>query len=463
MNDYNPFDTPAWQEACRDYQAEAARRVDPPRGTSTRAPLRQVHPPVDSTPAGCDDVPLMPLDAYGDMGEPARGEAGEAKGEFSGPFTDPSQLPSPRLRLLSYDDMLRMPDPKALVEGVIFEQTSALLYGKSNAYKSFLGIDLACSVATGSDWHGHRTGAPVPVLYIATEGARGVGKQRIPGWMEAHGIPHRLRRNISLYPEEVSLDDPAWLDAILQTLAVSGAQKAFATGGASVPDLAGCLAGSFALIVIDIFGASMNGPETSDETARAWVRAVNRIMREVKCAVLTIAHTGWYDETRARMHTHFWGSFDTRLKAEGDKDSMTTVLSVDRHKDADSTGEWGFCLDVVDTPTGGTTLVPRLSEDVEKPKPQETRRRGQEKPNVAMQALSEALIESGKVISGPNYPTCPVVTMDAWRTMCGRHGLTSSDNPQSLKKAVDRQCETLMAKGLIRKFDGHVWKVKADE
>lgn len=357
---------------------------------------------------------------------------------------------------LTYDQMIALPDPEWLVEGVIQDRTSALLFGKSNAFKSFLGIDLGCSVATGTKWHDFKVGPPVPVLYVATEGGRGVGKQRIPGWMEAHGIPKPLRQNMILYPQEIALDDDKAIAKLISACAYWGARKKI-EAGQTVYNLDDPT-GSVPLIVVDIFGASMNGPETSDETARAWVRNVNRIMREVGCAVLTVAHTGWADETRARMHTHFWGSFDTRLKAEGDKASLTTILSVDRHKDADSTGTWGFRLEVVDTPTGGTTLVPRLCDEVETSQ----KRRVSGKPAVALQALSEALIDQGRTIAGPNYPTCPVVTVEAWRAMCDRHGLTESDNPETLRKSFTRAKDALIAKGLVREFDRNVWKVNAD-
>lgn len=201
------------------------------------------------------------------------------------------------------------------------------------------------------------------------------------------------------------------------------------------------------------------GPETSDETARAWVRNINRIMREMKCAVLTVAHTGWADVTRARMHSHFWGSFDTRLMAEGDKGSLTTVLKVDRHKDADSTEEWGFRLEKVTLPNGQTTLVPRLYDDVETTQ----KRRVSGKPAVDLQALSEALIDQGRTIAGPNYPSRPVVNIDQWSVMCRRHGLTDSDNSETIKKAFQRAKNTLIEKGLVKQFDDNVWKVSAYE
>lgn len=364
--------------------------------------------------------------------------------------TTKRQPPKAPLRFLSYDDMVNQPDPQWLIEGLIMEETSALLFGKSNSFKSFLAIDMACSVATadlGKGWHGARIFDGYPVLYVATEGALGVAKQRIPGWMEAHNVPADARDFVALYPQEIALDDDKAVKDLIRSCAIWTDED----GSENWADPAH----AFKLIVLDIFGATMMGPETSDETARAWVRNVNKIMREVKCAVLTVAHTGWADETRARMHTHFWGSFDTRLKAEGDKAALTTVLTVDRHKDADSAGQWGFQLEKVTLSTGQTTLVPRLCDEVEA-KGKQQRLTGVQK--IALQALSEALIEHGKTISGPNYPACPVVALEAWRAMCDRHGLTDSEDTQTKGRTFRRARDDLHNKELVRIFDGHVWK-----
>lgn len=382
--------------------------------------------------AGCP--PPLPDEAY------TKENAGSVR-RFLGGGRAEQSTNKPKLRVWSYDDMLALDDPEWLIEGVIAKKSAALLFGKSNAFKSFLSIDMACAVATGSSWQGTCAGKPCRVIYVATEGSRGVAKQRIPGWMDAHHIPQALRRNIVVIPDEVMLDRPEWVDALIEV-------------GRGLPELP-------TLVLVDIFGASMAGPETVHETATAWVRNVNRIMRELECAVLTVAHTGWADETRARMHTHFWGSFDTRLKAEGDKNSLTTVLTVDRHKDADSTGKWGFSLEVVTTPTGGTTLVPRLDDNVET-KPKAKTPRGSQKPDLALQALSEALIESGRVINSPNYPARPVVSLADWKAMCRRHGITGSDHPDALKKAFERASEKLIDAGLVCQFDNYVWKVNAD-
>jgi hypothetical protein len=374
-----------------------------------------------------------------------------------GLFTEEWMLEKAPLKLLSFDEMADMPPPKWLVDGVLQEGTSALIFGKSNAFKSFIGIDLACSVATGRAWHGAAVAGPAPVLYVATEGARGVGAQRIPGWMEAHGIAPDLRQNILLYPHEIALDDPTAIDALLKSIAHFKALRIIQSGGNVANDEDP--SGAVALIVVDIFGSSMNGPEVSDETARAWVRSVNRMLFDVGCCVLTIAHTGWADESRARMHTHFWGSFDSRMKAEGDKDARTTTLKVDRHKDADSGGEWGFKLDRVDFAHKGqarNTLVPRRDDEV---KPQKSRVSG--KAEVALQALSDALAAHGRRITSDNLPTCAVVELTHWRHMCDMHGLSASDKDDAKKKAFDRAKDALIKGAHVRQFGAFVWRTDA--
>lgn len=195
--------------------------------------------------------------------------------------------PAPPLTFLSYDDMLALSEPNWLINGVLMEETSALLFGKSNAFKSFMAVDMACAVATyagGDGWHGQEICDSWPVLYIATEGGIGVAKQRIPGWMEHHNVPEVLRRNITLYPQEIALDDDRAVDDLLKSCAINSAMREGADDWDD-PSFA------FKLVVIDIFGSTMMGPETSDETARAWVRNVNRIKREMVCTTLTVAHS----------------------------------------------------------------------------------------------------------------------------------------------------------------------------
>ena len=90
------------------------------------------------------------------------------------------------------DDLMMdtIPPPKPIIEDLLYE--GMLLFGgKSKRGKSWLMLDLAISVATGTPVWGHfAVPEPQPVLYISLEDGRGRIKQRVdeirPG-VRAHG------------------------------------------------------------------------------------------------------------------------------------------------------------------------------------------------------------------------------------------------------------------------------------
>lgn len=343
------------------------------------------------------------------------------------PTPDDRRKPN-RLHIMSYAEMAAMPEPEWLVEGLIQKRSTALMFGKSNSFKSFLAIDIGCSVATGKNWHGAATGAG-RVLFVATEGANGVGRQRVPAWLDYHDVGEGDRSGVHLYPQEICLDRSDDVGALI----------------ASMSEI-----GPFALVVVDIFGGSMAGSEIEDKTARAWVHGVQRILRETGASVLTVAHTGWQDDSRARMHTHFWGSFDSRMRVEGNKDALTSSLTIERHKDADSTGAWGFRLDKT-----GTSLVPVMDDAAKSSKARKVSR----KQGIALQALDDALMARGLVKQPPTeWPPCKVVLVEVWRQWCYDHGITDSDTPEARKKAFQRVRDDLQDAGAIRIFKDHVWR-----
>lgn len=328
------------------------------------------------------------------------------------------------LPILDYQAMSTMPDREWLVAGVIQKNSSALLFGKSNSFKSFAAIDLALSVDTGVSWHGADVSRG-RVLIVATEGANGVGRLRIPSWYDFHGVAERDRRAF-LYPQEICLDTPSDVEALIATMKGIG---------------------TFALVVIDIFGGSMKGSEIEDKTARAWVHGIQRVLRETGSSVLTVAHSGWNDDSRARMHTHFWGSFDTRLRMEGDKRVLSATMSVERHKDADSSGCWGFRLK-----NSGGSLVPVLDTGM-KTKSATTRLSQNERE--LMDALDEVTREHGKRRIGLNWPSTPVVLAELWRNQFYRR---SGEGDAAKRKAFQRGRESLKEKGAVVFFDDHVWR-----
>jgi hypothetical protein len=329
------------------------------------------------------------------------------------------------LKLLTYADMSVLPEPEWLIRGLVQRCSTALMFGKSNSFKSFLAIDLGLSVAAGSAWHGHEV-SQGNVLFVATEGANAVGRRRIPAWFEAKGIPVDNRRAF-LFPQEIRLDIHAEVASLIEAMKRQG---------------------SFSLVVLDIFGGTMAGSEIEDRTARNWVHGIQRILRETGASVLTVAHTGWQDDTRARMHTHFWGSFDTRIKVEGDKAALTAKMAIERHKDADSSGAWGFRLEAA-----AGSLVPVLDAAVS----MKSGTKLTTAQRIALQSLDDALLADGAPRTGKDWPVnTKIVTIDQWRVHFYKHNV--GDTSDAKRKAFHRVRQTLQDKAQIRMYDDCVWR-----
>lgn len=331
----------------------------------------------------------------------------------------------PLLPILDYQAMANMPEPEWLIEGIVQKNSTALIFGKSNSFKSFLAIDMALCVDTGLPWHGNEVSTG-RVLIVATEGGNGVGRLRVPAWYDFHHVTLADRQAL-LYPQEICLDSADDVTNLIATLKQHG---------------------QFALVVLDIFGGTMRGSEIEDKTARQWVHGAQRILRETGASVLVVAHAPYQDDSRIRGHSHFWGSFDSRLRMEGDKDALTATLTVERHKDADSSGAWGFRLE-----KAGGSLVPVFDGEIRTGKAK-SGLSGKER--VLMNALDEATIEFGQRRTGNDWPPVPVVAKERWRDQFYR--LSAEDGADAKRKAFGRGVNNLQAKGAVAVFDDHVWR-----
>lgn len=100
---------------------------------------------------------------------------------------DDASRPVYASKLLTRSDLRLLPDPEPLIDNVLDQGTTALLYGKHGTAKTFIALDWAASVATGRSWQGRAT-AQRRVLYVVGEGAFGF-KGRTDAWERGWGTP----------------------------------------------------------------------------------------------------------------------------------------------------------------------------------------------------------------------------------------------------------------------------------
>lgn len=108
-------------------------------------------------------------------------------------------------RVLGFDEPEGSLYGEAWVSRVLPKGETVILFGERYHGKSVFGLDLGLSVASGTDWHGHKTEIG-NVLYLAGEGTIGLPARR-RSWVEHHSMPNPAR--LHLRDRVVQLGVPA--------------------------------------------------------------------------------------------------------------------------------------------------------------------------------------------------------------------------------------------------------------
>lgn len=134
--------------------------------------------------------------------------------------------------LLKRSEVESLPDPVPLINGVLYRSSVVVLAGKFGTYKSFVAVDWAASLATGTSWFGHAVPERVPVIYAAAEGAYGI-RRRLNAW-ESRGT--RIPDELYLLPLSVRINRPEDIAELEEIIQETGAKVLiFDTLHASTP------------------------------------------------------------------------------------------------------------------------------------------------------------------------------------------------------------------------------------
>jgi hypothetical protein len=227
------------------------------------------------------------------------------------PLALPAPPPPPRIKLTRADQIEVRP-PQWLLRGMIERDSFALIFGDPGCGKSFLAIDWACRIATGTPWHGHAVKRG-PVVYVAGEGQQGFGR-RIQAWSEHHGVS---LENMPLYSAPaVAIPDPSDVAALIETIDFHVAVGAAAVGNPS-------------LVVIDTLARCFGGDdESATQDMNKFVAACDVIRRRYGCTILVVHHAGHGDKSRARGAIALKAALDTEYRLENDNGLLLTATKM---------------------------------------------------------------------------------------------------------------------------------------
>ncbi len=230
------------------------------------------------------------------------------------------------LRLYNTTELLCLPPPTWLIDNILVDGGISSLYGPPESTKSFMAIDMALCIATGTPWHGRAVQRGF-VLYIAAEGGPGIGK-RVRAWLQHHNIP-ATKANVGWLIESLAVyGDSEDLDTLMHRIEHEVDQQP-------------------KLIVIDTLARCFDGDENQQEDMGRFVAGMDRLRHEYASAILTIHHTNLSGD-RERGNTALRGGTDTMLSIERDKTgNREVILSCTKQKDAEHFDPMVFTLEPV--------------------------------------------------------------------------------------------------------------------
>ena len=209
--------------------------------------------------------------------------------------------------------MRTLPQPEPIVHGLLYLPGESIVYGPPKKCKTFWGIDLGLSVATGTQFMG-RAVERHPVIYVAAEGIGGLGN-RIEAWREHHELGPIS--DAWFLTATVNLLDPGSVGALC-TLA-----DEHRTG----------------LVIIDTLHRCTPGmEENSARDIGRLIESLDQIRNATNGHVHGEHHTG-KDRTRGmRGSSALLGAVDTAIELAGDTHALR--ITVTEQKDSPTPVPW---------------------------------------------------------------------------------------------------------------------------
>lgn len=220
---------------------------------------------------------------------------------------------------------LTQPAPlKWIIKGWMPDSAVSMVYGESGVGKTFITLDMACHIASGKQWHGHKTKSGV-VVYMAGEGNYGI-RQRVTAWCKAHGV-HELD-NLLISNKAIDVDSPAAAAQIINAVREITQDDAVA-------------------LFIDTLNNHMSGEENSAKDTRNMLNACTIVSRALNSSVCLNHHTGHSADSkqRARGSSAWKASLDAAILVAKVGDSIE--ISCTKMKDAEPIQPFFGKLEVV--------------------------------------------------------------------------------------------------------------------
>jgi len=299
-------------------------------------------------------------------------------------------------RLLRLDSIEIKPT-SWLISGLIEAGSFSSLYGDSGAGKSFLAIELAVCIATGTSFHG----IPVkqgPVIYLAVEGNSGLVR-RFKAWSIVRGVSLEAA-SLFLSEGAIALIEPATMGPVCNAI-----EKVIKEIGQNP-----------SLVILDTWSRVLGGDDSAPSDAAAGVAALDGLRaRYGNFAALVVHHEG-HQKGRGRGWSGLRAAVDMEYRAERGADGLLR-LECTKAKDTSVMDPMAFQFMTVELLIRNESGEPATSAVLNRvewePAPKAVKEAASlGKNQTTVLEILRRLFETGKPVS-----------VDAWREACLTEGI----------------------------------------
>lgn len=239
--------------------------------------------------------------------------------------------------LMTIEELESLPEPVWLIHGLFEVGDVICVYGDPAVGKTFLALDWALSISAGARWL-DRPVSRGPVVYVAAEGARNIGR-RIAAWRQEHSeVPNTFR--LVAEPVNLLLEE--------QVTALASAIEA-----ASIAPT---------LIVFDTLARCFVGGD--ENSSKEMGQAIDnlRLLKKVDTTILLVHHSA-KNAKMERGSGALRAAIETMFRVHRSGSSLR--IETEKQKDNPEAGPIHFKLTSVDLPTGSSAVVRPTATPVE--------------------------------------------------------------------------------------------------
>jgi hypothetical protein len=298
-----------------------------------------------------------------------------------------------------------------LIQDVLPRKGFSALFGPPGSFKSFVALDIAHSVATGTAWMGKEVSVPGAVLYICGEGHGGVGAR-----IRACRLHHRTAPGAKVYVIRHQLNLRSSKEDIQQLhLAISNLVQREEI--------------RFELVQVDTLARAFGGGNENDSSDMgAFIASLSKIQRLLDCALQIVHHVGKDITKGLRGHSSLLGALDTELELQrldgalqDNQYAGSGNITITKQKDGSDGAKYGFRMVKVNLDNGRLgfdntqSLAVEAADIVVNTQQVGLNRTGQGKhQGKAMTAFVESLRETDRIQS-TKFGSKRVALVSLWR------------------------------------------------